>query len=423
MSPSGPRLLVLAPGELGQKLIGPEIRALEFARALSSSYRVTIAAHRRTVGERDGIRVVPIARHRLLAESARHDAVLAACVPPYLLALRAVSSLRVVADLYDPHEQELATLSDGRERERELRTRASIQALQLGHSDLVLCASERQREELLRFAAALPGAGRRAAPSPTVIPFGIPDVPPPSGDRPLRRRFSQIAERDSVVLWWGSVWRWLDAETAVRAFALIAHERGDVKLVITAGRSPNSAGQRFDATEQVRDLARELGVLDRSVLFLDEWIPYERRHDYLREADLGLTLHRHAEEARLAARARYMDYLSAGLPCVLGGGDEIAQELGAAGFARILEPATPEGLAQAVLSLLADPNGLAAARAAGARIAADRRWETIGERLRTALDRSIGGSRPRPPRAVVPTLAGTSAYYLRRLADRLALAG
>ena len=50
---------------------------------------------------------------------------------------------------------------------------------------------------------------------PVVIGFGIPDPPPASGRRPLRERFPQIAEDDTVVLWWGSIWRWLDAATAL----------------------------------------------------------------------------------------------------------------------------------------------------------------------------------------------------------------
>ena len=68
---------------------------------------------------------------------------------------------------------------------------------------------------------------------------------------------------------------------------------------------------------------------------------YERRGEYLQEADLGLTLHRDTEEAPLAARARHMDYLWAGLPCVLGRGDETAQRFASAGFAGLVEPGSP----------------------------------------------------------------------------------
>lgn len=414
------RVLVHAAGELGERLAGPEIRALEFAKALSVDYEVTLAAQRTGDGERDGIRVVPSSRRRLLREATRHDAILSACLPPYLLALRPLHGLVAIADQYDPHEQELATLAAGRERERELRARAAIQALQLRHADVVLCASERQRAELLRIAGPLLSP-QTPLPDPAVVPFGIPDPPPPSGRRPLHDHFPQIDAGDTIVLWWGSVWRWLDAETPIRAFAALAESRPDLKLVITAGRPPSkSAEQLFDATEQMRALADELGVLGRTVLFLDTWIPYDQRHDYLREADIGLTLHRHAAEARLAARSRYMDYLYAELPCVLGRGDETAEDFCAAGFAKLLDEPDADTLAGALLALADDPAALAAARAAGHALAAERHWSAVGVKLRAA----VAGALQAPPvslgGASLALLGGAGAYYTRQVTDRLA---
>lgn len=417
------RVLVLAPGELGERLVGPEIRALEFAKALSADYEVTLAAQCSKDGVRDGIPVVPFTRPRLLREAMRHDMVLGACLPPYLLALRQLRRFTAVADLYDPHEQELATLQAGRERARELRARAAIQALQLRHADVVLCASQHQRTELLRSVREL-GVRQADHADPAVVPFGIPDSPPASGRRPLHERFPQIADDDTLVLWWGSVWRWLDAETPVRAFARIAAERPDVKLVITAGRPPNkSAERRFDATEEMRALAEELGVLGRSVFFYDEWIPYEQRYDYLREADIGVTLHRHAAEARLAARARYMDYLAAELPCVLGRGDETAEELEAGGFARLLEDPSPKALATALLALADDPTGLSEARAAGQRLAGERHWSAVGETLRRALEGACSEEGRARKAVSLEPIGGAFAYYARGLLDRIPLPG
>jgi glycosyltransferase involved in cell wall biosynthesis len=415
------RVLVLVPGALGERLAGPEIRAWEFAKALSAEYEVTVAANCAGDGEREGIPVIPSSRRRLLREAVLHDAILSVCLPPYLLALKPLCGLLAITDQYDPHELELATLQAGRERDRGLRARAAIQALQLRNADVVLCASERQRAELIRTAGTV--LPRGAPPlDPIVVPFGISDPPPPSTRRPLHEHFPQLADGDTLVLWWGSVWRWLDAETAVRAFAAIAERRSDIKLVITAGRPPNKSAERlFDATEEVRGLADQLGVLGRTVLFYEEWIPYEERHDYLREADLGLTLHRHAEEARLAARARYMDYLSAELPCVLGRGDETAEEFGAAGFATLLEDPNPSELAATLLALAEDSSARTAARAAGIGLAAERRWTAVGRKLCAALAHAPSTERsPHPPPLAL--LGGASAYYAHRAIDRLAAA-
>jgi glycosyltransferase involved in cell wall biosynthesis len=410
------RVLVLVPGALGERLSGPEIRAWEFARALSTDYEVTLAA-KHGGGEREGIPVVTSSRHQLLGEAARHDAILSACLPPYLLALKLRLGFLAITDQYDPHELELATLDDGRDRERALRSRLAIQALQLRHADLVLCAAESQRAQLVRTTRSLSRSGSTPL-DPVVVPFGIPDAPPASARRPLHKHFPQIADSDTLVLWWGSVWRWLDAETPVRALARIAASRPDVKLVITAGRPPNRSAERFfDATDAARSLARELGVLGRTVLFYDEWIPYEERHDYLREVDIGLTLHRDAGEARLAARARYMDYLSAELPCVLGRGDETAEEFGAAGFATLLDGSDPERLATTLLALADDPAALAAARAAGTGLAAGRRWSAVGAKLRAAV--ASASATPASP----TLLRDAGAYYVRRVVDRVVATG
>jgi glycosyltransferase involved in cell wall biosynthesis len=416
------RVLVLVSGALGERLAGPEIRAWEFAKALSTEYEVTVAAKRDDDGERGGIAVVASSRLRLLGEAARHDAILSACLPPYLLALKPLHGFLAISDQYDPHELELATLEAGRHRDRELRSRFAIQALQLRHADLVLCAAESQRAELIRTARSLGRTGSRL-PDPVVVPFGIPDPPPASTRRPLHEHFAQLADSDTLVLWWGSVWRWLDAETAVRAFATMAAARTDIKLVITAGRPPNKSAERFfDATDEVRALAGELGVLGRTVLFFDEWIPYEERHDYLREADIGLTLHRDANEARLAARARYMDYLSAELPCVLGLGDETAEEFGAAGFATLLDSPDPDHLATALLALADDPGALAAARAAGTGLAAEHRWSAAGAKLRAAVAGASATQWSPRPASPLTLLGDAGAYYVRRVRDRVAAA-
>lgn len=412
-------VLVHVSGTLGEHLAGPEIRAVEFAKALATEYQVTLAAGDGPDSERDGIRVVASSRRSLVRESTQHDAILSTCLPPYLLALKRTRALIAIADQYDPHELEIATKPQtARQRDRELRSRAAMQAIQLRCADLVLCAAERQRAQLLSTFGSLlgPGAG---GPDPVVVPFGVPDTLPPSTRRPLHQHFPQLSDGDTLVLWWGSVWRWLDAETAVRAFALMASSRPDLKLVITAGKPPRGRDVRFyDTVEEVRTLAADLGVLGRTVLFFDQWIPYDERHDYLREADIGLTLHRHADEARLAARARYLDYLSAELPCVLGRGDEAAEGFGAAGFATLLDTPDPQTLAATLTSLADDPERRSAARAAGRRLAAQRGWSAVGATLREAVA-SVSEDRLAPRGAPLSVLGRTCAFYARRIPERL----
>src|SRR6187399_3570097 len=92
---SGSRVLVLVPGTLGERLSGPEIRAVRLAQALSAENRVTLMAPSAERGEHGGLPVVPFSRRRLLREARRHDVLMASTVPPFALALK--RSLRIVA--------------------------------------------------------------------------------------------------------------------------------------------------------------------------------------------------------------------------------------------------------------------------------------------------------------------------------------
>lgn len=411
-------VLVYATGPLAERLAGPEIRAIEFAKALNEEYAVTLMAADPATGERDGIPVVPASRMRLLREAARHDAFLSPCPPPYLLAAKDLLDVVAIADSYDPHDVELAALENERV-DRELRLRSISQAIELRSADVILCAAESQRARLIRAAAGLGRPDRPLPVDPIVVPFGIPDAPPRTRRRPLRSHFPEIEEDDKVVLWWGAVWAWFDVETVIRAFARTAHTRPDIKLVITAGRPPVRGRERFDAVGQARELAERLGVLGRTVLFLDEWVPYEDRHAYLREADLGVTLHRFTEEAELAARARYMDYLSAALPCVLGRGDETAAEFEQVGFATLLDQPDPEVLATTLLAILNDPQRLGNAAAAGERLADRRRWSSVGVTLRAALA-SVCEPKPAPRRQTFSVMVKAGSYYAGKCVDRVA---
>jgi glycosyltransferase involved in cell wall biosynthesis len=449
-SERGLGVLILVPGELGEKLSGPEIRAVRLGQALAARHRVTLLAPGGGRDEYEGLAVAPLARRRLLAEARRGDVVLASTVPPFVLAAKRALGVRCISDQYDPVEVELGTLASGADRARA--TARAARRLQLRGADLVLCGGERQRALLAAEAAEVAPA---APPEIRIVPFGIDappgptptrddlhpsgtDAPPPTlgieavpagtdpaprstpGDlHPLRSRFPAIGPDDKVVLWWGSLWRWLDAETAIRAVASLAPERPDVKLVFTAGRVPNDAAARHSALAEARALAAALGALDRSVFFLDEWVPFARRADYLRDADLGLTLHRDAEEASLAARARYMDYLWAGLPCVLGRGDETADRFERAGFATLVEPGSPRAAAAAIVAALTSDT-LRDAGASGRRLADELRWDRVAAPVLEALDEWEAGA---PKRASPRRLRGTTAYYARRAADRLLPSG
>jgi glycosyltransferase involved in cell wall biosynthesis len=404
------RVLVLVQGKLGENLIGPEIRGWEMVRALSAEHEVTAAADVERTTIREGVTVVPRTRGGTLAALRDHDVVIGPVIPPYAFASGA-HCLRV-SDLYDPVELELGTL-EGRGPRREVGSQRALRRLQLRWSDLVLCANERQREGI---EGELDRVGRGTRPDVLTVPMGLPAAPAPAVGNPLRDHFGAIGRDDPLVLWWGSVWRWLDAGTVVEAVGRLASHRPDIRFVITAGRPSNSATDSLNVTEEVREQARRSGLLDRNVFFLDEWIPFAERDRFLADADVGITLHADTPEASIAARSRYMDCVWAALPTVLAAGDETADRLAAAGAAVLVPPRDPAATAAVLEQLLGDPDRLASARAACRVVADEFRWPA----MMAPLSERIGELDPPHSGAATGLRRGAEAsrYYGRRAVDR-----
>jgi glycosyltransferase involved in cell wall biosynthesis len=248
------------------------------------------------------------------------------------------------------------------------------------------------------------------------VPFGIDnEPPPPRAQSPIRERFASIAQDDTVVLWWGNVWPWFDAATALHAFAEVSRDDPRAKLVLTGGRAPRSEVSWGDETEAARELARSLGLLGNSVFFLADWIPHADRHEYLQEADLGLTLHRDTPEKEVAARGRYMDYLWARLPCVLGRGDELADRFAESGFASTVEPGDIPGAVVALRRLIGDPQARASAIAAAEPLIEAFRWSAATAPLVEALDQ-VSGASPLRSGSRGALAARLAQFYVRRVA-------
>jgi hypothetical protein len=404
------RVLVIIQGEPGDKPAGPEIRGWEVAKAFASEHDVTVIANVAAEQEREGIRIVPRSRRRLVREAMRHDVVVGPLLPPYLLMAMAGRMRVRVADLYDPVDLELSTLGKGWRVRRLTVQRRKLRQLQLRSADVVVCANDPQRE---RAVADLVGVRRRdGGPTLTTAGMGLPAAPPSLDAHPLRDHFDGIGQHDPLVLWWGSVWRWLDAGTAIRAVERLAVRRPDVRFVITVGPPPNELTATLNAADEARALARERGLEGKHVFFLEEWVPYAQRDRYLRDADVGLTLHASADESPLAARARYMDYIWAGLPSVLARGDVVADQMASAGAARLVEPGDVEATADALDALLGDAAARAAAHAAALRLADDLRWSTVLAPLVTTVEQvaAKGGSTGR----AVSLTGQAIGFYARR---------
>jgi glycosyltransferase involved in cell wall biosynthesis len=388
------RVLIVTHETIGPAMAGPGIRAIELARQISGACDVTLAsslALTETVGST--FPIVSFADdHGLLFRLAAASDILVL----QGLMLRRFPKLgrlgkRIVMDLYDPFVFESYPQIDGQSREGKAMFMDlwDIMNEQMDKADFFLCASERQRDMYLGWFCAL---GRlrpeafREDPSfrrlVDVVPFGTPEDPPRATGQPaMRGRIPGIGPSDRILLWGGGIWNWFDPLTVIRAVGVLAGEREDVKLVFMGTKPPNPELPEMSMAGQARALGDELGLTGRHVFFLDGWVPYNRRQDYLLEADLGISSHFDAIETRFAFRTRVLDYFWAGLPVLTTDGDSMAEWVREKGLGRVIPPGSVEGWVEAIRGALGDRGGTASVRARVEQFSEDLNWSVVARPL------------------------------------------
>ena len=387
-----PRLLVLSQEPVGERMAGAAIRAVELARAASAVADVTIAAPGGELADLPVVAFHPHDAHTLRAPLATADVVYG--VPQWPLVMRALraSGARLVFDLYVPEYFE--TLEGFADRDPRLRRLMSALALDriedaLASADLLLCASERQRDlltGLLLGLRALPpdayDADKALDGRLAVVAFGIPEQPPQrSGGSPGPK--ARFGARE-LVLWNGGIWGWLDPQTAIRAVAQL--DRPGLRLVFMGAASSPPARR---ATAAAQALAAQLGA---PVDFNDDWVPYAQRADWLLDADAVVSCHHDRLETRYAFRTRLLDCFWAGVPVVCTTGDDLAARIEHDDLGAVADPGDVDAVAAGLARVL--DGDRAAYRERLAAVAHTLTWARTAAPLLAFLE----GSPPAPAR-------------------------
>ncbi len=304
----------------------------------------------------------------------------------------------LIVDAYDPMHLEM--LEQGRELPPAtwaLRVATARDTLndQLRRADLILCASERQR---LLYLGQLAGLGRlnpaTYADDPdlrdllAVVPFGL-DPTPPAADpgRGMRGVIPGIDDGSKVLIWGGGVYSWFDPLTLIRAVAAAKVREPSIRLLFLGTRHPGV--DEMGIVRQSFDLAVELGVEGREVVFNDTWVPYDRRGAYLIEANAGVSTHHVHVETTFSFRTRILDYLWAGLPMVVTEGDGFADLIADEGLGIVVPANDVDALADALVRVLASSAEVDEWRANVARVRERYAWDVV---LRPVLE---AAARPR----------------------------
>jgi glycosyltransferase involved in cell wall biosynthesis len=398
-------VLLISLDRVGATMSGPGIRYYHLAAELAREHEVTLVAPGAGDARIPNVETIsladaPAARAR---QFAGYDAVITRPLPVETARRFARRGVRLVFDLYVPVlSEQLAALTVQPEHHaavtfHRLAMLDVRRALLTG--DAFACASERQRDFWLGMLAML---GRldldRDAEDPTlrslidVVPFGVEQDPPRADAPALKGVVPGIAPDDSVLLWGGGVWNWLDPITPIRAVAELSRRRDDVKLVFMALRHPDVV--LATAAERAVELARSLGVLDKHVFFNERWVDYAGRSALLSEADIGVSAHYDTLETHYSYRARLFDYFWARVPIVTTRGDVLGDLIEERGLGRVLAPGDVHGWVAAIEELLDGVEERRRVAVAYAALRAELSWANAAAPLRRLVQGEPAGRRP-----------------------------
>lgn len=409
------RVLVMTNDRVGSRMAGPAIRYYQFAKQLSRQFDVTLAVSAAPdISPADVEIVVEPDRGRGFARRCRgFDAVVTQLLPVPAMNALARSGTRAIYDLYVPFMIEtlpfFAGQADPAKRVFEYRVSRHHQDTALRTGDAFICASERQRDLWLGYLGAI---GRidldEYMRSPDfsdlirVVPFGLEPSPPTHTKQVLKGVVPGIRESDRVLLWGGGIWNWFDPLTLIHAVGRLARERDDVKLYFLGVTHPNPDIEAMSMATRALELSKELGLLDRHVFFNFGWVPYDERHNYLLESDLGVSTHLDTIETRYAFRTRMLDYIWAALPIVATNGDTLADLVAARELGLTVQAGDPEQLASVIAELLDDHALYRRAQSNLAAVRDDYAWPAVVAPLAELIDPPAPPPSPGPSRLARP---------------------
>ena len=244
-------------------------------------------------------------------------------------------------------------------------------------------------------------------------PFGVGSYTP-KRTSPIRSMFSAIGRYDPVIVWAGGLHNWLDPLLVINSLSVVLDENPDTRLVFLAGPHPNTSIETMGIRGEAIALARERRLFGRHVFFVNQWVDYADRLEWVADATIGVIADRKHLESKLSHRTRLLDHLTVGLPTVTTFGDPLGTAMADAGAA-VATPRTEFAFGTALASMINDDQRLGEMGRAGRAMGAGLRWEqTLAPLIEWARDPKPAVDRSRPRRDV-------DAGGLGRVGDRIKL--
>lgn len=399
-----PRILVVSSDVIGEKMAGPGIRYVEISKQLAEWYDVTLYAPEingklscdfsvKLYKELGDIADIVASYDFIFAQFLNFDT-----------ALNAIrGNCRIIYDFYNPLPIEalvgnIPTTEAGKaKKDAEYNELLTNLLLYSRSGSYFVCANERQRDFWVGFLAAnrvfMPSryAGGSIEELVGLLPFGMQSTSPTKTRSVLRGVKKNIPDDSFILLWAGGIWDWFDPLTAIKGMKRLQKSHPKIKLVFLGTIHPNKLVGEMSMTRKALDLAEELKVKNKNVFFLEGWVDYHDRANYLLEADAAVSLHQNNLETRLSFRTRILDHFWAKLPSVVTTGDYFAEVINNENIGKVINYDDVDAFCGAVLSM-SDPAERERYQSHIETVRKGYEWSTIvGGDLKKFIDTSVDG--------------------------------
>jgi glycosyltransferase involved in cell wall biosynthesis len=382
------RILIISHDKIGTQMAGPGMRYHYIAEVLSKSFDVTVGFFNTTYLPDKNFTISYEAKHidayHFESGFEGYDVVLALWLSESMMNYCNQNDIFIVFDVYAPVPVEsLASyLYSGKkivpENDFEYKQSLIMYHKFFENGDLFLYSNQRQLDYWTGYVF---GTGQVKLSTYNDRPFfdrfiyapmGIDSHTPLIKKKPVMRGvLPGVTDDDKIMVWTGGIWGWYDGKVLMRAMSRLAKKRPDIKLVFFGTQHPNPDIPEMKESFETRKLAEELGLTNKTVFFMDGWVDFPDRIDYLIEADVAINTHKPSIETEFSHRTRVLDHIYAELPTIGTTGDYLSdmviseQDLGItvppndevaleAAIVEILKPATYQRIQTNITAVRAD---------------------------------------------------------------------
>ncbi len=333
------KVIVLSHDVAGSLMAGPGIRYTSVAIELSKHFDTTLGILNGKQDQVDEIssnyginaRSYDNKNYKSLIDKA--DYIFVQDISLKMLRYARKHRKNIIFDLYSPVPIEFmiyrhfSASGYGKTEKQELSRLVNKYNLFSNYGDYFVCSNERQLDLWTGFFLS---SGRLSSDTNAftdisqligLAPMGIPNTKPAHTKNVLRNTVPGIEDDDFVLLWTGGLWDWFDPLKVIEAVEQLHSSNPAVKLVFMGFKHPNKKVSYMKEAQKAVAYSKERGLENQCVFFIDEWVPYNDRLNYMLESDAAIYAHKPSLETRYSHRSRVLDHIYTNLPTIANGGD------------------------------------------------------------------------------------------------------